>query len=72
MVFIEDDAIEIASESEITNNFEKKHPECVWTVEKMGSKATKTWIQSHSKADLVNKGKNLPKNLWNVELEALQ
>ena len=70
--FVEDDAVEIASEVSEAQKFEDKHPECVWNVGKMKPKDTEKWIKKHPKAVVAPKDKDPPKNLWFVELEELE
>ncbi|MHA1231379.1 MAG: hypothetical protein ACTSPQ_12095 [Candidatus Helarchaeota archaeon] len=71
MKFDDDDAVEIAIESNEVAKFEKKHPDCVWTVEMMSKKESYNWISSHSKEKIVDSVLKVKKNLWKVELEAL-
>ena len=73
MPFKEDDALEIAAEHPDAEKFDDKHPECVWTVEKMKPKDTEAWIKKHPKANVGKDKKGAPpKNLWAVELEELE
>jgi hypothetical protein len=70
MPFSEDDAVEIASASKEAQDFEKKHPECVWNVDKMKPKDTDAWIKKHPNVTVTTKATPL-KGLWLVELEEL-
>ncbi|HUY00649.1 MAG TPA: hypothetical protein VMV49_13905 [Candidatus Deferrimicrobium sp.] len=72
MPFIEDDAVEIASEVSEAKKFEEKYPDCVWNVEKMKPKDTEAWIKKHPKVAIAPSGKEPPKSLWLVELEELE
>jgi hypothetical protein len=70
MPFAEDDAVELASATKEAQEFEKKHPDCVWNVEKMKPKDTEVWIKKHPKVTVTTKP-TPPKALWLVEIEEL-